>query len=799
MTVHFVAPAIYRFGEFELDTASRELRRSGEAIELTIKAFSCVLYLIENRNRAVDRDELMLAVWGHVHLTESVLGQAIRHARQALSDSGEDQRVIKTVRGFGYRWVAPVNSSGSEAPADSAHRAAPAIAQPSTASRWRAYRLLLPLAATLAALIAIAGALRSHPKSIPAAVTADTRSTQAAAETIVLLLPVGGADGPDNAWIRLGVMDFIANRLRAAGQPMVPTDTVIMLLHGSNATPRPSDLLALTDATRARIVLEAQAEAHGHAWRVSLRSLGDMHPSLAAVGDGEDILTAARQAADRLAIALGRIPAAEPNEALALTSLVQQIHAAMLAQKPDLAQQLIQNASPGLQATPEIRYQIGRNAVYNRDLATAQTTFEALVEEVPAKRDPLLRARVLNGLGATFELHDDLERAERMYAEGARLLEQHQAPDTQDTLGSLWLNLGNIAQERRNFELARERMARARRLFESTGDAGLLAELELDLGVMDAREENYAEASHRFERAAALHAKIQNVSGELTSLSYAVETQLELLNPGAAAAVEPRMRELLSQATQPLLLVRAKLSLSNLLRANGHELAANALMNDVLAATESKADLATLRREALITRVEQTANRDTIVAEQTAGDVIQQLADDSDGIEASIRANAWRILVHADIAHGNLDAAGKAAESMMAWSRTAPMPSTRIYAALAEAELAAARGQRERADAAYERALTYADESRIPQRLLRVVESYVGWLLDQADPRVREDRVLRAVERIAEYADRDYGAAMVRLRVYRALGPPAAGKSALEGAKTLAGERPVPADLQPPP
>jgi len=88
VTVHFVAPAIYRFGEFELDTASRELRRSGEAIELTIKAFSCVLYLIENRNRAVDRDELMLAVWGHVHLTESVLGQAIRHARQALSDSG---------------------------------------------------------------------------------------------------------------------------------------------------------------------------------------------------------------------------------------------------------------------------------------------------------------------------------------------------------------------------------------------------------------------------------------------------------------------------------------------------------------------------------------------------------------------------------------------------------------------------------------------------------------------------------------------------------------------------------------
>ena len=790
-----VAPSVYRFGEFELDTASRELRRNGNAIELPIKSFSCVLYLVENRNRAVDRDELMLAVWGHVHLTVSVLSQAIRHARQAFSDNGEDQRIIKTVRGFGYRWVAPVELSEGIS-LDAPQRVPPADAQPSPPAAKRRYGLPLALAGSLALLIALVVALPWRRTAPPAASVGDVKPAQATAEPIALLLPVEGAEGRDNTWVRLGVMDFISNRLRAAGQPMVPTDTIIMLLHGSNETPGPTELLALTDATHARIVLEARAEASGRTWRVSLHSLGDTQPSLTAVGEGDDVLTAARQAADHLAIELGRIPPTEPNEAFALTSLVQRIHAAMLAQKPDLAQQLIQNAPPELQATPEIRYQIGRNAVYNRDLPKARSTFEALLKDVPAEQDPLLRARVLNGLGAVFELSDDRRSAEQTYEEGAQLLERHEAPDTQDTLGALWLNLGNIAQAGRKFELARERMARARRLFESTGDTGLMAELELDLGVMDAREENYADASHRFERAAALHAAIQNVSGELTSLSYAVEAQLELLNPGAAATLEPRIRELISRATQPWLLVRAKLSLSNLLAATGREGAANTLMDEVLAATESKADLATLRREALVTRMERTPDADVNVAAGVADEVIQQLVDDSDGLEGTCRANAARILFRANIARGRLDDAAKGAESIAAWSRSDPSPSNRIYAALAQAELAAARGQHEAADAAYQRALGYADESRIPQRLLRVVESYVGWLLDQANPRVREDRVLRAVERIAEYADRDYGAAMVRVRAYRALGPPAAWKSAVEHARAIAGERPAPAELQ---
>ena len=58
-------------------------------------------------------------------------------------------------------------------------------------------------------------------------------------------------------------------------------------------------------------------------------------------------------------------------------------------------------------------------------------------------------------------------------------------------------------------------------------------------------------------------------------------------------------------------------------------------------------------------------------------------------------------------------------------------------------------------------------------------------------------RMLRVSERVADFADRDYAAALVQLRVYRKLGPPAAWQSALARAQRLAGERRIPAELMP--
>ncbi len=98
----------YRFDEFELDPASRELLRGGERVALPPKSFECLAYLVSNRDRAVGRDELIAAVWARVEVSDTVVAQTLLRARKAIGDSGTQQHSIRTVSRFGYRWVAPV-------------------------------------------------------------------------------------------------------------------------------------------------------------------------------------------------------------------------------------------------------------------------------------------------------------------------------------------------------------------------------------------------------------------------------------------------------------------------------------------------------------------------------------------------------------------------------------------------------------------------------------------------------------------------------------------------------------------
>lgn len=96
----------FRFHEFELDTASRELRRDGQRVALPPKSFECMTYLLVHRERAVGRDELISAVWGRVDVSDTVVAQTLFRARKALGDSGQESRLIRTVPRFGYQWIA---------------------------------------------------------------------------------------------------------------------------------------------------------------------------------------------------------------------------------------------------------------------------------------------------------------------------------------------------------------------------------------------------------------------------------------------------------------------------------------------------------------------------------------------------------------------------------------------------------------------------------------------------------------------------------------------------------------------
>ncbi|MEM1360940.1 MAG: winged helix-turn-helix domain-containing protein [Pseudomonadota bacterium] len=101
----------YSFGEFELDFATRELRRGPDPVAIEPKVFDVLGLLLENRDRVVTKDELVEAVWDGRFISDSAVSTAIKAVRQAVGDDGRRQSIIRTVHGRGFRFVADVDAA----------------------------------------------------------------------------------------------------------------------------------------------------------------------------------------------------------------------------------------------------------------------------------------------------------------------------------------------------------------------------------------------------------------------------------------------------------------------------------------------------------------------------------------------------------------------------------------------------------------------------------------------------------------------------------------------------------------
>ena len=123
---------ILQFANCELDLGRVVLRRDGEELRIEPQAFNVLSYLIERRGQVVRKDELLDHVWGDRFVSESALTTQIKSVRQAVGDDGSTQRVIRTVHGKGYEFVADVRVSDATSPggaADDADHDSPAAAR----------------------------------------------------------------------------------------------------------------------------------------------------------------------------------------------------------------------------------------------------------------------------------------------------------------------------------------------------------------------------------------------------------------------------------------------------------------------------------------------------------------------------------------------------------------------------------------------------------------------------------------------------------------------------------------------
>ncbi|TCO45603.1 serine aminopeptidase S33 family [Kribbella antiqua] len=101
-------------GDLEFDPALFEVRRAGVPVPLEPQAFDVLAYLVSHRDRVVAKEELMDGVWGGRFVSETAVTSRIKQVRRALGDDGHRQRMIRTLHGRGYRFVAPIEKRAVE-------------------------------------------------------------------------------------------------------------------------------------------------------------------------------------------------------------------------------------------------------------------------------------------------------------------------------------------------------------------------------------------------------------------------------------------------------------------------------------------------------------------------------------------------------------------------------------------------------------------------------------------------------------------------------------------------------------
>ncbi len=213
---------------------------SGEAVTTQPKAFELLLYLLRNRQRAVDKNELQDALWPRSIVTETALTRCVMKARRAVGDDTDKQAVIKTIHGHGYRFTAVVEDASSEpAPAD-----APAAEKATKSPRevnLQPFKIV-GLAAGLFASIVVAWLYFAPP-----ALSGPVR---------LAVLPVENATGDASMeWVSTGLAALMSRMLQDGGVETVSSRQVSGLAGDSPIT----ELVASGSEFRERLARTAAA------------------------------------------------------------------------------------------------------------------------------------------------------------------------------------------------------------------------------------------------------------------------------------------------------------------------------------------------------------------------------------------------------------------------------------------------------------------------------------------------------------------------------------------------------------
>jgi len=782
---------IYSFQDIRIDPAHRELRRGGEWVDLPPHVFDFLIYLLERRDRAVSRDELVAAVWGKTEISDTLLGQTVLRARRELGDDAKAQAVLRTIPRFGYRWMAPLQTvdAGTLASVVSADgdtavgHVAPASDVPApTPSRRRARWPFVVAALFAAAFVAGLAIMPRH----------GTRPRAPLARPISAVLPAELQADAEWSWLRLAVMDVVAGRLRSSGVPSVPGEDVISLLRASSADVR--------GATAASLLLTPKVRRDGTAWLVTLEGDDGDGRRFSATASANDALAAARQATDRLLAQLG-LQARNDGESTAQSAFVGQLDAAILADDPALAQRLVDAAPAELRDSAEVRLRLAKIDFRTGKFDAARDRLQRLLDATPAT-DTDMRASILNGLGSVAIRQDRLSDAGSNFSQAIELLAS--GHDAQQ-LGQAWLGSANVAAGQNRTDTAMADYARARDAFRDAADPLALARVGANEGFLDLGRNRPASALPPLRKAVEEFHRWGAANEAVFASLGVIGANLALLDNAAAMHAADAAAELDRQVDNPDTHASLALARIRALIAVGRLREAQETLDALRGANGGDANTAAMA-SGLLARLELERN-DAAAADALAAKAVETLV--APGF-ANDRAEAWLTRLRA-LLRGPVDArAGAVLSAFEDWARVAPSAKARLLAQLARAEYATQRPTATESTATtpaaggsatpdwhreFDAARDLAAKDDVPAEIAVVAESYATALLAHAEL----DAAAVEIGRVSRWSDDDFRCALLEAQLHVARGDDAERESALARARALAGERPIPAPLTPRP
>lgn len=780
----------YYFRDFRLDPAARELRQGERAVALPASAFDGLVHLIENRTRAVGRDELIAAIWGRADVSDTLLAQTILRIRRELGDSGAENSAIRTVPRFGYQWVEETHSQESqpeaaespgrmaEAPASETPEVAPAasdaslepepaapapaVVRPASGWRWA-----WPVVLGVVLLAALVWWLRPdhaiHEEDVAGRVEQDV-----AAYVLAANVP----DLEEWRWLRLGLMDLVATRLRSGGLVTAPSETVLASIQQDGTA-----LMALPEA----LAVQPAAEFQDGQWRVVLTVVKEKE-SLSVQASAPDVLAAARMAADELLIRLGRapLPASEGNDGLALQELLQRTRAAVLADQFELARSLIAQAPEALQRSPEIRLRLAQIDMGQGNYTAAQVILDGLLDQASAMSlSPGMQGRILSTLGGVHLRRGDLFSAQDSYVEAVRVLQ-----DSDDTvgLGQAYVGLGAIAAHEGDTDTARTELGRARVALEAGGDPFAVAQVDLNLGLIASKRLRPAEALPVLRDAIARFERLGAQEEQAYARYAMIGVQMQLLDLEGARATSDAAWPAHRHTGNARVVWELTLARAQVLLEQGELDEADQLLARILQEADPESDgIVQVAARALKAIAAWARGNDALAASLAEAARVPALEQHHPNLYLA----TWRMQLKALRSIGRDAEAAEGAAALQTWVAQHDDPFRQVLGLLARAEQAWAEGDRQAALAGFDDAAARADGLGIPELRVETGVAQLHALLASG----LLERASAVAGALAPWARSDFRAAAAEARLFHALGRDEAWHRAMERTRVLAGQR----------